>query len=95
MIATVGATDPPAGSSLLVRGGVLAHVVGAGVDPDGAVDDAVHDGVGVDPGAQALVPVLLRVLRAEDGGYAFEGSRLSLFSLGTATAEAIRRTAIR
>ena len=36
---------------------VLPHVVGAGLDPDGVVDDAVHDRVGVDSGAEALVPV--------------------------------------
>lgn len=49
------------------HGGVLAHVVAAGVDPDGVVDDAVHDRIGVDSRAEALVPVLLRVLGAEDG----------------------------
>ncbi|MGD8214485.1 hypothetical protein [Aestuariimicrobium sp. Y1814] len=58
MGATTGAD--PAGLGL--RGGVFAHVVGAGFDPDGVVDDAVHDGVGVDAGAEALVPVLLLVL---------------------------------
>lgn len=47
------------------RGGVFAHVGAAGFDPDGVVDDAVHNRVGVGPSAGSLVPVLLRVLGAE------------------------------
>lgn len=43
-----------------------AHLAHA--DPCGAVDDAVHDGVGVDPAAEPGVPVLLAELGAEDGG---------------------------
>ena len=46
---------------------MFAHVGAAGFDPDGVVDDAVHDRVGVDSAAEALVPVLLRVLGAEHG----------------------------
>ena len=60
--------EPPAlvrRSRGLVHGGVFSHVEGAGFDPEGVVDDAVHDGVGVDSGAEALVPVLLGVLGAE------------------------------
>ena len=53
---------PPVGVCLVVRGGVFSHVVRAGVDPEGVVDDAVHDRVGVHSGAEALVPVLLCVL---------------------------------
>ncbi|WP_206682460.1 hypothetical protein, partial [Dietzia sp. SLG310A2-38A2] len=40
--------EPPAlvrRSRGLVHGGVFAHVEGAGLDPEGVVDDAVHDGV--------------------------------------------------
>ena len=37
--------------------GVLPHVVGAGLDPDGVVDDPVHDCVRVNTGPEALVPV--------------------------------------
>ena len=48
-----------------LTGGVFSHVVAAGLDPDGVVHDAVHDRVGVDSGAEALVPVFLRVLGAE------------------------------
>ena len=48
-----------------LAGGVFSHVVAAGLDPDGVMHDAVHDGVGVNPGAEALVPVLLGVLGAE------------------------------
>ena len=55
------------GVFLLLHGGVLAHVVVAGVDPDGVVHDSVHDRVGVDPGAEPLVPVFLGVLGAEHG----------------------------
>ena len=59
---------PHLGDYLLTRGGVFAHVHVAGLDPEGVVDDAVHDGVGVDSGAEPLVPVLLGVLGAEHGG---------------------------
>ena len=60
----------PAGAALTGPGsagggGVFAHVHLAGLDPEGVVDDAVHDRVGVDSAAEALVPVLLRVLSAE------------------------------
>ena len=48
-----------------VRLGVFAHVGASGLDPDGVVDDAVHDGIGVDSAAEALVPVLPGVLGAE------------------------------
>ena len=44
-----------------------AHVVVAGVDGDGVVDDAVHDRVGGHVPSEPLVPVLDRVLRAEHG----------------------------
>ena len=44
---------------------MFAHVDLAGFDSVGVVDDAVHDRVGVDPAAEALVPVLLRLLGAE------------------------------
>lgn len=47
----------------------LAHVVVAGVDGDGVVDDAVHDRVGGHVAAESLVPVLDGVLRAEHGAY--------------------------
>lgn len=46
---------------------MFAHVVAAGIDPDGVVDDAVDDRVGVDAGAEALTPVTLQILGAEDG----------------------------
>jgi len=46
-------------------GGVFAYVHLAGFDSEGVVDDAVHDRVGVDPAAEALMPVLLRILGAE------------------------------
>lgn len=52
---------------LLLHGGVLAHVVVASIDPDGVMHDAVHDGIGVDPGAEPLVPVFFGVLGAEYG----------------------------
>ena len=45
--------------------GVFPHVVGAGLDPDRVVDDPVHDRVCVNARAEALVPVLLRILGAE------------------------------
>jgi hypothetical protein len=48
--------------------GVLAHVAGAGLYPDGVVPDPVHDDLGVRPGSEALAPVPLRVLGAEHGG---------------------------
>ncbi len=44
---------------------MFAHVVVAGLNPDCVVDDAVHDRVGVNTGAEALVPVLLLILGAE------------------------------
>ena len=50
----VGATLTGPGSAGR-GGGVLAHVDVAGLDPEGVVDDAVHDRVGVDPAAEALV----------------------------------------
>ena len=34
---------------------LLPHVVGAGLNPDGVVDDPVHDRVRVDAGAEPLV----------------------------------------
>src|SRR5699024_4932861 len=43
----------------------LTHVVGAGIDPDGVVHDAVHDRISMDPGTESLMPVLLRVLSTE------------------------------
>ena len=55
----VGATGSRAPIPGLVHGGVFAHVEGAGLDPEGVADDAVHDGVGVYGGAEALMPVLL------------------------------------
>ena len=42
-------------------GGLFPHVVGACLNP-GGVDNAVHDGVGVNAGAEVLVPVLLLIL---------------------------------
>ena len=45
---------------------MFAHVVVARFNPNGVVDDAVHDRVGVNPGAEALVAVLLLILDAED-----------------------------
>lgn len=61
---------------------MLAHVVRAGVDPEGVVHDAVHDRVGMHSEAGALVPVLLSVLRAKDGG-AGVVAPLQQFVLGT------------
>jgi hypothetical protein len=56
-----GVWGPPAPTDvfLLLHGGVLAHVVVAGIDQDGVVHDAVHDGIGVNSGAEPLVPVFL------------------------------------
>ena len=81
----------PAGATLTGadsagRGGLFAHVDVAGLDPEGVVDDAVHDRVGVDPGAEALVPVLLRVLGAEHRRgrvvSAFEPVEEMIFTMG-------------
>jgi len=47
------------------QGHALAHVVAAGVQEYGVVDYAVHDRVGVDAAAEALVPVLALVLGGE------------------------------
>ena len=44
-----------------------AHVVFAGADGDGVVDDAVHDRVGGHVASEPPVPVLDGVLRAEHG----------------------------
>ena len=57
--------DRATGLCLDLAGGVFSHVVAAGLDPDGVVHDAVHDRVGVDPGNESLVPILLGVLGAE------------------------------
>ena len=46
------------------------HVDLARLQPDGVMDDAVHDRIGMDPSAQPGVPVLLLVLGAEDRGLA-------------------------
>lgn len=46
---------------------VSAHVVVAGVDGDGVVDDAVHDRVGGHVSSEPPVPVLDGVLCAEHG----------------------------
>jgi len=46
---------------------VPAHVVFAGADGDGVVDDAVHDRVGGHVASEPPVPVLDGVLRAEHG----------------------------
>ena len=56
-----------AGPAVLL-GVVLPHVDVARGHPDGVVDDAVHDGVGLDAPAEARVPVALAELRAEDDG---------------------------
>ena len=58
---------PLDGIALRGRGDVFAHVGATGVDPDRVVDDPVHDRVGVDASAEAVVPVFLRVLGAEHG----------------------------
>lgn len=44
------------------------HVHLSRLYPRGVVDDAVHDGVGVDAAAEPGMPVLLLELRAEDRG---------------------------
>lgn len=44
------------------------HVHLSHLYPRGVVDDAVHDGVGVDAAAEPGMPVLLLELRAEDCG---------------------------
>ena len=49
-------------------GVVFPHVHGSGIEPDRVVDDAVHDGISMDATSQPGVPVILSVLRAEDGG---------------------------
>lgn len=41
--------------------GVFAHALAAGLDPDGSVHGSVHDRVGVNHGAEALVPLPSRV----------------------------------
>ena len=46
-----------------MRVDVFAHVGASGLDPDGVVDDAVHDGIGVDSAAEALVRQLERLTR--------------------------------
>ena len=46
---------------------LFPHVVGVGLDSDRVVDDAIHDRVIVNTGAEALVPVLLLILGAEHG----------------------------
>ena len=51
----------------LFNTGVFTHVLAAGIDPDGVVHDAVHNRIGVHPGAEALIPFLLGILRAEHG----------------------------
>lgn len=61
----LGATDALRHRLRAGQRGVLAHVVGARLDPDRVVDDPVHDRVRMNTGAEALVPVLLRVLGAE------------------------------
>ena len=45
----MGAVDTRWAVSLLAPGGVLQHVVGAGVDADGVVHDSVHDRIGIIP----------------------------------------------
>ncbi|WBT09430.1 hypothetical protein PAB09_03660 [Corynebacterium sp. SCR221107] len=45
----MGAVDTRWAVSLLAPGGVLQHVVGAGVDADGVVHDSVHDLIGIIP----------------------------------------------
>jgi hypothetical protein len=66
-VARSGATGarPREQLCLDLAGGVFSHVVAAGLDPDGVVHDAVHDRVGVNAGAEALVPIFLGVLGAE------------------------------
>lgn len=65
VVVWLGTTDALRHGLHVSQGGVLPHVVGAGLDPDCVVDDPVHDGVRVNTGAEALVPVLLRILGAE------------------------------
>lgn len=43
---------------------LLAHGLATVVDPDGVVDGAINCFIGVDCGAEALMPALVRVLRA-------------------------------
>lgn len=38
---------------------------GAGIRPDGVMHDPVHNRIGVYPGPESRVPVLLRILSAE------------------------------
>lgn len=57
----------PTGVFSLCHCGVFADVVIAGIDPDGGVHDAVHGCIGLDHGAEPLMPILLGVLRAEHG----------------------------
>ena len=47
------------------RIGLSSHIASACIDPDGILHDAIHDRIGVDPGTESLVPVLLRVLSTE------------------------------
>lgn len=61
---SVGATDAHR-ISLAGHGGVFAHVVAAGFDPDRVVHDPVHDGIGMNARSETLVPILLSVLGAE------------------------------
>jgi hypothetical protein len=61
----VGATDLQRFHLFLNGAYLLSHVVAAGLDPNGVVDDRLHDRVGVDAGPEPLVPVLLLMLRAE------------------------------
>lgn len=58
MIDSVGTTGPGRPALLLSRGGVFAHLVGAGVGPEGGVHYAVHDRVDMNSGARVLVLVL-------------------------------------
>lgn len=54
--------------SAVLPGVVLPHVDVARGHPDGVVDDAAHDGIGLHAATQARVPVVLAELRAEDDG---------------------------
>src|SRR5690606_15977768 len=62
-VSTAGLRHSP--RLVLSTGGALAHVRVAGLYPDRAVNDTVHNRVGVDVTAEARVPVFLRVLSAE------------------------------
>lgn len=66
VVACMGAAIGPGASEGL--GALVGVVFASSVEPDGVVDDVVHDAVGFHGGVEAGVPVLFRVLGAEHGG---------------------------